>query len=401
MRLPTHVLPPIQRVVPIMACIIHCFPGSSQAPTSRAPKPPICPQVEVVFCIDTTGSMNGLIEAAKARVWGIVNGVARSLEGPKLRVGLVAYKDREDEYVTQVLDLTDNLEAVQTRLSQFGANGGGDYPESVNQALSDSVRKVSWSPRDQPVYRVIFLVGDAPPHMDYPDDVKYPESCREARAKGILINTIQCGTNEDTRLEWLKIAQGGGGNFVEIPQSGGVRILVSPYDAWLAEFSGKLLDTARYSGPAAQRSALGDTSRRSREDTRSALERKDAQALAREADRGEFRGKVGLRRESGLGLGAEAGKADLIERYLTSGAEGLRGLNPQELPEDLKALSFEALVARIKELAFEREGLLRQIQDLSEIREAYLDRERAKSPGAAFDEQVLDLIRRQAALFCH
>ncbi len=77
-------------------------------------------------------------------------------------------------------------------LMQFAADGGGDGPEDVNQALHDAIQKVSWS-TDQSAYKVVFLVGDAPPHMDYQDDVKYPEIVAAAAAKGIVVNTIQCG----------------------------------------------------------------------------------------------------------------------------------------------------------------------------------------------------------------
>src|SRR4051812_41827877 len=128
------------------------------------------PKVEIVFCLDTTGSMGGLIEGAKAKVWAICNQVAGGKPAPDLKVGLVAFRDRGDEYVTKVFDLTDDLDAVYSDLKKFVAAGGGDVPESVNQALDDSVNKVKWS-QDKKTLRIIFLVGDAPPHMDYKDDV--------------------------------------------------------------------------------------------------------------------------------------------------------------------------------------------------------------------------------------
>ncbi|MDI1319903.1 MAG: VWA domain-containing protein, partial [bacterium] len=84
---------------------------------------------------------------------------------------------------------------VYTNLYAFQAEGGGDEPESVNEALHKAVRDLQWS-TDPSVLRVIFLVGDARPHMDYQDDVKYPETCRLANEKGILIDTLQCGRLE-------------------------------------------------------------------------------------------------------------------------------------------------------------------------------------------------------------
>src|SRR5215468_10655656 len=91
------------------------------------------PKVEVVFCLDTTGSMGGLIEGAKAKIWAICNQIAGGKPTPDLKVGLVAFRDRGDEYVTKVFDLTDDLDAVYSDLKKFVAAGGGDIPESVNQ----------------------------------------------------------------------------------------------------------------------------------------------------------------------------------------------------------------------------------------------------------------------------
>src|SRR5436309_13228620 len=108
-------------------------------------KPAKKPQVEVVFCLDTTGSMGGLIEAAKQKIWSISNQIASGKPTPDLKVGLVAYRDKGDAYVTKVFDLSDDLDAVHGQLKTFQAQGGGDTPEHVNQALFDAVHKVKWS----------------------------------------------------------------------------------------------------------------------------------------------------------------------------------------------------------------------------------------------------------------
>src|SRR6266516_1474312 len=104
-------------------------------------KPAKQPQVEVVFCLDTTGSMGGLINAAKQKIWSICNQIAAGKPTPRLKVRLVAYRDRCDEYITKVFDLTEVLDAVHTNLMGFVAAGGGDFPESVNQALNESVTR--------------------------------------------------------------------------------------------------------------------------------------------------------------------------------------------------------------------------------------------------------------------
>src|SRR5437016_13311503 len=104
----------------------------------EVPKP-TAPKVEVVFCLDTTGSMGGLIDGAKQKIWAICNQIAGGKPTPDLKVGLVAYKDRGDTYVTKVFDLSADLDTIHAELKKFTADGGGDEPESVNQALDDAV----------------------------------------------------------------------------------------------------------------------------------------------------------------------------------------------------------------------------------------------------------------------
>src|SRR5215475_8699829 len=122
-------------------------------------KPEARPQVEVVFCLDTTGSMGGLIEGAKQKIWSIANQIASGKPTPELKIGLVAYRDKGDAYVTQVHDLTADLDDVHAKLKKFEAAGGGDTPEHVNQGLFDSVHKIKWS-QDNRTLKIIFLVGD-------------------------------------------------------------------------------------------------------------------------------------------------------------------------------------------------------------------------------------------------
>src|ERR1700730_7213222 len=162
------------------------------------------PQVEVVFCLDTTGSMGGLISAAKQKIWAISNQIVSGQPTPRVKIGLVAFRDRGDAYITKVFDLTEDLDAIHGHLMGFQAQGGGDFPESVNQALHEAVTKINWS-KDKQTLKMIFLVGDAPPHMDYADDVKYPDTCKLAVARDIIINTVQCGNHAETRKYWQEI----------------------------------------------------------------------------------------------------------------------------------------------------------------------------------------------------
>ena len=225
---------------PIVAPIID--PGHHLV----APVDPItnqAPKIEVVFALDTTGSMSGLIQAAKDKIWSIASTMASAQPAPEIKMGLVAYRDRGDAYVTHVIDLSDDLDSMYAKLMDFQAQGGGDGPESVNQALHDAIHDISWS-QDPNAYKVVFLVGDAPPHMDYQDEVKYPETIKVAKSKGIVINAIQCGQNPATARKWQQIASLSRGDFFNVAQDGSAVAVATPFDDDIAELS-KEIDATR------------------------------------------------------------------------------------------------------------------------------------------------------------
>ncbi len=349
-------------------------------PAVSAPKPPtVMPKVEVVFCLDTTGSMGGLIEGAKQKIWAICNQIAGGKPVPDLKVGLVAYRDKGDEYITKVFDLTDDLDAIHGHLKKFVAAGGGDEPEHVNQALHDAVHKVKWS-TDKKTLRIIFLVGDAAPHMDYTDDVKYPETCKKAVEKGIIVNTIQCGGSASCMKYWKDIAVKSEGSYAAIPQAGGVVAIPTPFDGKLAEINRGLADTTvTYGRPAFRMAAESKAA--------------DAKTLptGAAADRAGFAGK------SGKG----AAKGDLIDD-LEEKKTDLKKLKESELPEALKKLKTpkerEEYLAKMKK---KRAELNKEAVELDKKRSAYIAEEmKKKGKGKdSFDSSVLEMLRKQAKKF--
>lgn len=195
--------------------------------------------LEMVFVLDTTGSMGGLLDGAKQKIWSIVNEVMQKQSRPQVRVGLIAYRDRGDEYDTQILPLTEDLDKVFLTLTDFQAAGGGDTPENVRRALAESVKNAGWSDGKQKVARIIFLVGDAPPqnYQEYPDVLA---TTAEAVRKNMIVNTIQCGDAADTRRVWQSIAQHGRGKYFVIAQNGGVETVNTPFDEKLAELGSRI-----------------------------------------------------------------------------------------------------------------------------------------------------------------
>lgn len=336
------------------------------------------PRVEVVFCLDTTGSMGGLIDAAKQKIWTICNQIAQGSPTPKLKIGLVAYRDRGDAYVTKVFDLTDDLDSIHGHLMGLRAQGGGDFPESVNQALHESVTKIKWT-AGKKTLKIIFLVGDAPPHMDYPDDVKYPETCTLAAKSDIIINTIQCGHNADTRAHWEKICRLAEGSYVQIDAKGGPIVAVTtPYDKDLATINAELA-----------RSTLVYGARERRESAKAKSEAAATLPTAAAADRAGFAGKAG----------GVAPADDLVDR-VKDGKVKLEDLKKDQLPEELRKLTLAEQKEYIKKIDARRQTLLKKAADLDKQRGAYIAKKLAEDEKGrardSFDGQVLRVLQRQA-----
>lgn len=337
------------------------------------------PAVEVVFCLDTTGSMGGLLEGAKQKIWAISNQIAGGKPAPQLKVGLVAFRDRGDEYVTKVFDLTEDLDAIHGHLKGFVAAGGGDEPESVNQALNEAVTKIKWS-TDNKTLRIIFLVGDAPPHMDYPDDVKYPETCTLACKKGIIINTIQCGKSDATAKAWRDICTKAEGSYVQIAQDGGVVAVATPFDKDLAKLNGELAQTAV---------VYGNRKEQERDEAR----KKDAVAAGAAApeaaaDRAGFLAKA-------KGEGRVAAY-DLLDN-IKDGKVKLEELKKEQLPKEMQEMSVEKRKEYLDNLSKKRTELNKQIIDLDKKRNAFIQEKLAKDKKTnGFDSQVLEILRKQA-----
>jgi len=144
--------------------------------------------VDLVFLLDATGSMGDEIDKIKASVGDIAQRIEQLPGSSAPRFGLVAFRDRGDEFVTRSWDFTQDIGQFSANLSGIQAGGGGDTPESVNAGLHDAIHLPGWADNSTGRHlRMIVLVGDAPPHIDYQNDYRYPDLLQEATANGIKI----------------------------------------------------------------------------------------------------------------------------------------------------------------------------------------------------------------------
>ncbi|MEH6826008.1 MAG: vWA domain-containing protein [Motiliproteus sp.] len=340
------------------------------------------PKIEVVFVLDTTSSMSGLIETAKEKIWSIASSMASADTAPEIRMGLVAFRDRGDAYVTRVVDLSTDLDSVYATLMDFRAQGGGDGPESVNQALYDAVHGISWS-QDPNSYKVVFLVGDAPPHMDYPNEVKYPETLSVAASRGITVNTIQSGQHGDTVKPWKEIASLSQGHYFQVDQAGSAVAIATPFDRQLAKVSKDLDATRLYHGTEEEK-----VKQRAKRDATAKLHKESSEAA--QARRATFNA-------SASGAGNFLGEKELVDE-VASGRVDLSSIERDQLPEPMQAMSPAEQRIHIDTKAKKRQKLQQEIKDLARQRKSYLDQQVNKLEGAddSLDYRIFGAVREQA-----
>jgi hypothetical protein len=350
------------------------------APATSAGVRPI---IEVVFVLDTTGSMGPLIEGAKRKIWSIATAIIDCSPDAEIRMGLVAYRDIGDHYVTRKFDLTTDIQGLYADLLSLRAQGGGDWPESVNEALFVATTQLSWT-RGRDTKRIMFLVGDAPPHMDYAQDMKYPDVIKLARAAGIVVNAVQAGAARDTERVWRDIAQMGRGEYIPIPQDGGQVVFIpSPYDREIIELQGKINHTVIPYGPRVQQERV--------------RERVGQYADAPAPVASDMAGYLSKRGKAAQLAEAVTGAGDLVADT-TAGRQALSAVKDDELPETMRRMTPAERQAHLDRQLSERKALNEQLADLVGRRDRYLAEQRSKEPartGDSFDRAVETTLRSQ------
>jgi Mg-chelatase subunit ChlD len=339
------------------------------------------PIVEVAFVLDTTGSMGPLIEGAKRKIWSIATEIIDTNPNAEIRMGLVAYRDIGDEYVTKTFNLTTDIQDLYANLLELKARGGGDWPESVNEALEVGVTKLAWT-QGADICRIMFLVGDAPPHMDYKQDTKYPEVIRMARDRGIVVNAVQAGGARDTERVWREIAQRGDGRYIPIPQDGGqILVIETPWDIEIIELQSRINGTVIPYGPRAQRDSV---------------HQKTGQLAAAPRTVGPEMASY-LNKSGGRSGEAVTGRGDLVAD-VTSGRQKLDSVKDEDLPDNLRALKPVQRQAEIDKSMATRKVMTDRMTELVKKRDAYVLEQRKNAPAKpadSFDRAVAEALKVQ------
>jgi hypothetical protein len=177
-----------------------------------APAPQPKARLDLVFLVDATGSMDDEIAKLRASLRSIADQLASLPSQPDLCFGLVAYRDQDDAFLLRRHNLSNDLSGFQAALNALQADGGGDYPEAMNEALHDTVHQIDW--RGDGTTRLVVLLADAPPHLNA-GGPQYDQDMLAALGKGIKVFSVGAsGLNKQGEYVQRQIAQYTGGRFV-------------------------------------------------------------------------------------------------------------------------------------------------------------------------------------------
>jgi hypothetical protein len=338
-------------------------------------------RVEVAFVLDTTGSMGDLIDGAKRKIWSIATTIVDNNPNADIAMALVAYRDRGDDYVVKSTPLSTDVQGLYGKLIKLEAAGGGDDPESVNEALDKAIGGLQWSSGAN-VKHIVFLVGDAPPHMDYRQERQYPEILKTAAEKHIVVNAVQAGEMRETTPIWKEIAQFGHGRYISIPQNGGeVVIVVTPFDDDILQMQEQLDGSIVPYGSDGQKSELNRK-----------MAAKAASPNSVKIDNSGFYAKRKIAKEVVTGGG------DLVAAATNSGLD-VSSIAENELPDDLKAIPAPKRKQWLADKMQSRKMLQDKMASLIAKRDAYVFEQRKKKVASAksdsFDSVVEETLKSQ------
>jgi Mg-chelatase subunit ChlD len=349
---------------------------------ANAPAKPA--KIQIVFCLDVTGSMGGLIATAKQKIWSIASTVLQTEPKPELQLGLVFYRDRGDDFVTKILPFTQDVDSLYAKLMDMAAGGGGDSPESVNKALFDAVNNFQWY-EDTSVYKAVFLVGDCPPHMDYANDVKYPETCRKAVKNDIVINTLRMGNCAGAAQHWQEIATITGGDYISVDQSANGYVTTTPYDAEIARLQNTIDNTVVFYGTI--------TTRTSKEFSKAQANKIYKEGKVNEnASRAEYKTSKGIRYDTYY-------KHDLVTDY-SNGNIRPDTIKTEMLPDTLKKMTVVQRTEYVVKMKQTRDTASAQLKSYVEKRNTYIKNKAAEdvnSSSNSFSTKVYTSMKKQTA----
>jgi len=339
-------------------------------------------KIQVALLLDTSNSMDGLIDQAKSRLWNIVNTLTTlkyNGQAPQIEIALYEYGNdgiRDENYIRQVTPLTQDLDLVSEKLFALKTNGGSEYCGAV---IRDASNNLNWDANEKSM-KLMYIAGNEPFDQG---KVNYKDVITKAKSKNIYTNTIFCGSrSEGIESYWQNGATIGGGKYFNIDSDKKVIYIETPYDIRISECNAKLNDTYIYYGNHGSEYKMKQIVQDKNAET---------QSVSNLVERTVSKSKKNAYKNEHWDL---VDKAEKDAGFITN-------IKQSELPDDLKGKSSEEIKKRIAIKSAERGKIQKEIEELSRKRQTYIDREMKKRGagdsddlGKAIETSINDLARK-------
>lgn len=379
---------PIQMLaLPILVASASMPLRGTDGPPVPAVAPPVAPHaeapaaaperviVDLAILLDTSGSMNGLLDAARQRLWAIVNDFATASPLPDLRIALLTYGNNGHTagsgWVKVHTDLTDDLDLVSQELFAQTLDGGTELVARVIEAARTGL---SWRSGENPL-RIMVVAGNESADQDHV--VPFRDACRAAIADGIIVNAIYCGNEADTIAPgWREVAQLADGMFASIDQDLGAVAVATPFDDELARLSTLVNATYIPFGTLAESGQMRQT--------------------AQDGNAGGASGWAGAERAVSKSAVLYCNRAwDLVDACRDASFR-LEDVRAEDLPEGMRTMTMEERRAYIAGQTEKRGQIHAQIQESGRRRAAWIAEQAAEARGPSFGDVLRRAIRAQA-----
>lgn len=368
---------------------ISSFTGTQSHPLKPAPVQNTRPKIQAAILLDVSNSMDGLIEQAKAQLWNMVTvmGKAKCENDvlPQIEIALYEYGRSSNNvkagYVKKINGFISDLDSLSQNLFSLTTYGGDEY---CGQVIFTSMDELTWD-ANASSYKVIFIAGNE----DFlQGNLHYAKACAEAKKKGVIVNTIYCGSRMDgIREHWNLGAECGNGSFSNINQDAKIEDIPTPYDSVLFSLNDKLNNTYIAYGY----DGFSKQAKQVQVDQLNYATNKSA-AIKRVTVKGK---KELYKNESW----------DLVDAKEKEGDAVLDKLDKKALPDSLKNKTKEELKALVNQKSAERSNVQNEITRLNAQRDAYIAAERVRNinnkndAGTTLETEVEKIIKEQAGRF--
>ncbi|WP_145080770.1 vWA domain-containing protein [Poriferisphaera corsica] len=347
------------------------------------PTPPSIdnPNLQIAILLDTSSSMSGLINQAKAQLWTIVNQCGKATYNglaPNLTIAIFEYGNSglpaSEGYIRQVLPFTNDLDAVSQALFSLTTNGGDEYCGLV---INEAIKRLDWSTNPDD-YRAIYIAGNEPfTQGQFP----FSQACSTAKSKDIIVNTIHCGdANEGINGSWQAGAILAAGKYLNINHDRQVANIKTPYDDKFLELNSQINGTYLYFGVTEVRRSRAQNQLKQDKN----MMNMGGMAIA---ERVASKSKKQVYNNSGRDLVDTFGDKDKLEELATVATE--------ELPKAMQAMTPEQRIEHVKITKEEREKIQKQIAELEMKRQAFIAEKRKELAKDTLGDVITQTITTQ------